>query len=42
MTLFTDITFAQVCLAALTVGIIEHVVVRFAPDTILRQIGYTA
>jgi len=42
MTLFTDITFAQVCLAALTVGVIEHVVVRFAPDTILRQIGYTA
>jgi len=42
MTLFTDVTFAQVCLAALTVGAIEHVVVRFAPDALLRQIGYAA
>ncbi|MDG1862078.1 MAG: hypothetical protein P8J02_02490 [Yoonia sp.] len=42
MTLFTDITFAQICLAALTVGVIEHVVVRFAPDAILRHMGYTA
>lgn len=42
MTLFTDITFAQVCLAALTVGAIEHVVVRFAPEAVLRQFGYAA
>ena len=39
MTLFTDITFAQVCLAALTVGAIEHVLARFAPEDLLRQIG---
>ena len=42
MTLFTDVTFAQVCLAALTVGAIEHLVVEFAPNTLLRQFGYTA
>ncbi len=42
MTLFTDVTFAQVCLAAITVGAIEHLVVRFAPDAMLRQFGYSA
>tara|TARA_R110002124_G_scaffold154265_2_gene321256 strand:- start:11 stop:139 length:129 start_codon:yes stop_codon:yes gene_type:complete len=42
MTLFTEITFAQVCLAAIAVGALEHVVVRFAPHAVLRQIGYAA
>ncbi|WP_458791009.1 hypothetical protein [Yoonia sp. MH D7] len=41
MTLFTDITFAQVCLSALTVGAIEHLIARFASDDMLRQIGLT-
>ncbi len=39
MTLFTDVTFAQVCLAALTVGVIEHLIARFASQDVLRQIG---
>tara|TARA_R110002051_G_scaffold264959_1_gene324858 strand:- start:99 stop:227 length:129 start_codon:yes stop_codon:yes gene_type:complete len=42
MTVFTEITFAQVCLAAITVGAIEHAMVRFAPTGLLRQLGYTA
>lgn len=39
MTLFTDITFVQVCLAALTVGAIEHLLARFASADFLRQLG---
>jgi len=42
MTFFTEITFVQVCLAAITVGALEHAVVRFAPHAFLRQIGYAA
>ncbi len=39
MTLFTDVTFAQVCLAALTVGAVEHLIARFASEDVLRHIG---
>lgn len=39
MTLFTDITFAQVCLAALTVSSIEQIIARFASENVLRNLG---
>lgn len=39
MTLFTDITFLQVCCALIAVGVIERLMYRFLPDTMVGPGG---
>ena len=40
MTLFTDVTFAQVCMSLIAVGVIERLVLRFAPHDLLEPMGF--
>jgi len=40
MTLFTDITFAQVCMSLIAVGVIERLVLRLAPQDLLESMGF--
>lgn len=40
MTLFTDVTFAQVCMSLIAVGVIERAMLRFAPHDVLETLGY--
>jgi hypothetical protein len=40
--LFADVTFFEVCVALITVGSVEHALVRFAPDEWLVKFGIAA
>jgi hypothetical protein len=40
MSLFTDVTFLQVCAALIAVGVIERALLKFGPDAMVGPEGW--